>query len=84
MLLYHLPELEEALRRLQVLDPIVLGDLNFDPDSVRSPRSHLMADLLTEFDLIDLVQHLIPRLQFQDLKTWTQVLQGNVLHSQCY
>ena len=39
------------------MDPIALGDLNVDLDESRSLRSQRMADLLTEFSLIDLVQN---------------------------
>ena len=35
--LYHLPDLEEALKRFK--DPIFLGDLNMDLGEARRPRS---------------------------------------------
>ena len=42
-----------------------------------------MADLLTEYGLIDLVRHFRQRRWFQDLKTWTQVKHSTVLRSRC-
>ena len=40
-----------------------------------------MADLLTEFGLIELVRHLQQLLQFWNPETWTQFKQGAVLLS---
>ena len=54
----HLPDFEEALQRFKVRDPIFLADLNVDLDDAWSSRSQRVADLLTEFGLIDLVRHL--------------------------
>ena len=38
--LYHLPDLEEAPKRLLVRDPIVLGNLNTDIGCFRKPTNH--------------------------------------------
>ena len=54
-ILEHLPYLEEALQRFR--DTIALGDQNVDLNKARSLRSQLVADLLTEYGLIDLVRH---------------------------
>ena len=54
----HLPDVEEALQRFKVQDPIFLADINVDLDDARISRSQHLADLLTEFGLIDLVRHL--------------------------
>ena len=50
-----------------------------DLDDARSSRSQRVADLLTEYGLIDLIRRFIQRRWFQDLKTWTQVRQGTVI-----
>ena len=55
--LEHLLGFEEALQRFKGLDSIFLGDLNVDPDKSWSLQSQRIADLLTEFGLIDLVRH---------------------------
>ena len=55
--LEHLLDFEEALQRFKGLDSIFLGDLNVDPDKSWSLQSQRIADLLTEFGLIDLVRH---------------------------
>ena len=56
LMLEHLPDVKEALQRFKGRDPIVLGDLNVDLDGARISRSQCMADLLTEYGIIDLVQ----------------------------
>ena len=53
MTLEHLLDLEEALQRFR--DPIVLGELNVDLEKERSPHIQQVADLIVEYDLIDLV-----------------------------
>ena len=53
----HLPDLKEDLQRFKGLDTIVLGVFNVDLDNAWSSWSQLLADLLAEFGLIDLVQH---------------------------
>ena len=55
LILEHLPDVEEALQRFR--GPILLGDLNVDLNKARRLRSQRVSDLLTEYGLIDLVQH---------------------------
>ena len=76
------PDLEEALKRFK--DPIILGDLNMDLNKARSPRSQLVADLLAEYGLIDLVWHFHQRRRFRNLKTWYQIRRGTALRPRCY
>ena len=54
-MLEHLPDLEESLKRFK--DPIAIGDLNVHFDEARSLRIQQVADLLTEYDIIDLIRH---------------------------
>ena len=54
-----------------------------DLDKAWILRIQHVADLLTEFGLIDLVQNFPQRRRFRDLKTWAQVRQGSVLRSRC-
>ena len=77
----HLPGLEEALHRFR--DPIVIVDLNVDPNKARILRNQQVAHLLTEYSLIDLFRHFRQRCRFRNLKTWYQVWQGIVLRSKC-
>ena len=70
--LEHLQEFEEALNQFEVLEPIVPEDFNVNLDDIRSSRSQRMADLLTEFGLIDLVRHFRQHHHFWYLKTWTK------------
>ena len=77
----HLPNLEEALKRFKY--PIVLGDLNVDLNKARSPRIQRVADLLTEYSIINLVRHFPQHHRFQNLKIWLQVRQGTVLWPRC-
>ena len=51
--LEHLLDLEEALQRFRY--PIVLRELNVDLEKERSPHIQQVADLIVEYDLIDLV-----------------------------
>ena len=55
--LEHIPDIEEALQRFKVWDTIVLGDLNVDLNDARSSQSQRVANLLTDFGLINLIQH---------------------------
>ena len=79
----HLPGLEEALQCFKGLEPIVFGDLNMDLDNVHSLRIQSVADLLTDFGLIDLVRHVHKRPRFCYLKTWKKILQGILLNLIC-
>ena len=79
----HPPDFEEELQRLKGMVLIVLGGLKVDLDKYRILRSQCVADLLTEFGIIDLVRNFRQRRRFQDLNTWTQVRQGAVLRSSC-
>ena len=79
MTLEHLPEFKEALHRFKGMDPIIFGNLHVDLDNDQILRSQRMAELLTEYGIIDLVRHLQQRRRFWDVKTWTEVRQGSVL-----
>ena len=81
--LNHLPDLEEELQRFKGLGSIIIGDFNVDLDAVQSSRSELLADLLMEFGLIDLIWHFRQCLRFLYLKTWAQFRQGTVIRLQC-
>ena len=78
--LEHLPYVEEALHQFNGWYPIVLGDINMDLDNALSLQIQCVVELLIEFGLIDLVRNFRHHHQFRDLKTWTQVRQGTVLH----
>ena len=67
--LEHLPYFKEALQRFKGLDLIVLGYFNVYLENSQSSRSQRVADLLTEFDLIDLVCQTQQFCRFRDLKT---------------
>ena len=54
-----------------------------DLDHAQKPRSYLVAYLLTEFGLIDLMHHFRKRLHFRHLKTWTHIHQGTLLKERC-
>ena len=75
--LNHMPDLEEALKRFK--EPILLEDLSMDLVKVRSLQIQRVAELLTEYGLIDLVRHFRRRRRFRNLKNWYQVQQGTVL-----
>ena len=62
----------------QVQDPIMLVYLNMDLDESKKTRSRLVADLMTEFGIINLMHHFRKRICFLHLKIWTQVRQGAV------
>ena len=82
-MLAHILDLEEALAHLLYQDPIMLRDLNVDLDEAQNPHSQIIANLLTEFGLIDLIHHFQKSLCFNDLRMWTQALQGTVLRDRC-
>ena len=81
--LAHLSNLEEDLELFRGQDLIMLGDINVDLDESQNLRIQLVADLLTEFGLIDLIHQFCQRLCCRHLKTWTQVLQYTVLRAGC-
>ena len=56
-MLNYLQYPKEALQRFKGMNPIFSGDLNVDLDDVCSLWRQRVADLLTEFELIDLVWH---------------------------
>ena len=75
----HLPDIEEALEQFRGQDPILMGDLNVDLDEAQNQCSQLVANMLLEFGLIDLMHHFRQHRRFRHLKTWTQIRQGTVL-----
>ena len=80
-ILEHLPEFEEALKRLLDLDLTVKGDLNTDIRHTHNPRSQKVTGLLMKFGLIDLLLHLHQRWNFRYMKTWSQVRQEEVMRA---
>ena len=78
-MLEHLPDMEEVLQLFRY--PIVLRGLNLDLNEARILRIRQVADLIAEYDFIDLVRHFRQRRRFQNLKIWSQVRQGTVLWS---
>ena len=70
-MLKHLPDLEEALKRFKA--PIVLGDLNVYLENARSPQIQQVADLLTDYGLIDLVRLFRQQCRLRNLNTCSQV-----------
>ena len=79
--LAHLPDIEEALAHLRGQDPILLVDINMDLYETQNPCSQLIANLLTEFGLVDLMYHYQKHIRVFYLKTWTQDLQSTMLRS---
>ena len=79
--LEHLPDLDEDLQLFR--DPNFLGGLKVDLNEARIPWIQRVADLLTEYGLIDLVPNFRQQRRFLKLKTWYQVRQGTVLQSRC-
>ena len=77
--LAHLPNLEEDLERFRGQDLILMGNLNVDLDEAQKPRSQIVAIMLTEFGIVNLMHHFWKHRRFCHLKTWAQVQQGNVL-----
>ena len=57
LMLEHLPDFKEALQQFKGLDHILFGGFNMDLDNARNLRIQCMADLLSEYGLIDLVRH---------------------------
>ena len=43
-----------------------------------------MGGLLSSFGLVDLLSHFWKRIQFQNKKTWWQVLQGKLVRFNCH
>ena len=64
----QLPDVQEALQRFKGQGPIFLVDLNVDLDNARSSQIQRVADILTEYVIIDLVRHFRQRRRFCDLK----------------
>ena len=67
----YLPDLEEDLECCRFQDPIFMEDLNVDLDYAQNLRSQLVADMLVEFGLINLMHHFQQMRRFCHLKTWT-------------
>ena len=49
----------------------------------QNPHSQIVADLLIEFGLIDLMHHFQKRLRCHHLKMWTQVFQVTAFRDRC-
>ena len=60
-----------------------MGDINIYLDEAQNLCRQLVADILTEFSLIDLIHHFWKRHHLCHMKTWTQVQQGTVLKARC-
>ena len=76
--LANLSNIEEALVRFRGQEPIVLVDINKGLDEAQNPCSQIVANLLTEFVLINLIHHYHKHICCFHLKTWTQVRQVTV------
>ena len=74
--LEHLPEFEETLTLLQEQETIVIGDLRSDIGKPHNLCSQQVADLFTEFGMIEILHHFRKRWRYQHIKTWLQVRQG--------
>ena len=59
----------------------MLGDLNANIGQNQNPCSHLVADLLMEFGLADLLHHFQRRWRFRHMKIWLQVRRGILLRT---
>ena len=81
--LEHLPYLEDSLERFQDQYPIVLGYLKADIGQYHNPHSQQVDDLMLEFRLVDLLQHLWEHWQFRHMKTWSQVIRGRLIQARC-
>ena len=55
--------------QLNILDPIVLGDLNANIGQVHNPHSQQVADMLMYFKLVDLLHHFRQRWQLLQMNT---------------
>ena len=60
----NLPDLEEALNRLQGREPIIMGDLNTDTGRLQNPCNQQLAIFLESFELVNLLGHFRQRLRF--------------------
>ena len=55
--LYHLSNFQKALKRFQVRDPVIQGDLKVDIGRLRNPWDQQVAYFLFSFGLVDLLAH---------------------------
>ena len=55
--LAHINDIDNTLERFRGQYPILMGDINVDLDEAQNPRSHLVADMLMEFVLINLIHN---------------------------
>ena len=55
--LYHHPDLCEALNRLLVRDPIVVGYLNTGVGWMKNPQNQQVTNFLDFFGLVDFLGH---------------------------
>ena len=56
-MLYHLPDLEEALTIFLDEDPILLGDVNVDIGQLRHHCDRQIADLFASFGMVNILAH---------------------------
>ena len=79
----YLPDLEKSLTQFQDQDPIVLGDLKSNIGQAQNLRSLQIADLLIDFELVDLLHHFQQRWKLRQMKTWLQVRKCRLLREKC-
>ena len=70
-MLAHLLDLEESLERFWYQYPMLMVNINVDLDESQKPRSQIIADMLTEFFLVNLMHNFQKCQQLRHLKTWT-------------
>ena len=74
-------DLKETLTRFRYQDLIVVGDLNSNIGQSHNPRSQQVADLLMEFELVDLLHDFRQHWWFRHMNTWSQVRQGILMQA---
>ena len=81
--LEHLPELEEAMTRLQYQDQNMVGYLIADIGQSHNPSSQQVTNMLMDFSLVDLLHHSQHCWSFLHIKTWLQVQKDRFLSARC-
>ena len=69
------------MSRFRDLDPIVIGYFSANIGKPQNPCSQQVADLMTEFGMIDLLHHLLQCWRYRYMKTRTRERQGRAIQS---
>ena len=77
--LEHLSDLKEDLTLFQDQDPIVIGYLSADISKPQNPHSQQVADLMTDFGLMNLLHHFWQCWRYLHVKTWPQERHGRAM-----